>query len=65
MGRVAAARERRWGRIQAASGLVFAAFAGLHLLNQWLAPLGPAVYDGFQAAARRVYQQPALELGAQ
>jgi succinate dehydrogenase/fumarate reductase cytochrome b subunit len=62
MGREAALRERRWGRIQAASGLAFAAFAAVHLLNQWLAPLGPEAYDGFQAAARAIYQHPAVEL---
>jgi hypothetical protein len=32
-----AARERRWQRVQAASGLVFAAFVLVHLVNQWLA----------------------------
>jgi succinate dehydrogenase/fumarate reductase cytochrome b subunit len=62
MGREDAARERRWGRIQAASGLTFGVFVALHLLNQWLAPLGPAAYDGFQAAARAVYQHPAVEI---
>jgi hypothetical protein len=59
MGRAHAARERRWGRVQAASGLAFGAFAAVHLVNQWLAPLGPAGYDGFQAAARG----PSLALG--
>jgi succinate dehydrogenase/fumarate reductase cytochrome b subunit len=63
MERTAAARERRWGRIQAGSGLVFLAFAALHLVNQWLALLGPAAYDGFQRGARGLYQQPALEVG--
>ena len=62
MGRDAAVRERRWGRVQAASGLAFGAFAAVHLLNQWLAPLGPEAYDGFQSAARAVYQRPAVEL---
>jgi succinate dehydrogenase/fumarate reductase cytochrome b subunit len=56
-----AERERRWGRIQAASGLVFVAFLLVHLVNQGLALLGPEVYDGFQAEARRFYQHPALE----
>jgi hypothetical protein len=45
--------------VQAASGLAFGAFTALHLVNQWLAPLGPEAYDGYQAAARAVYQQPA------
>jgi succinate dehydrogenase/fumarate reductase cytochrome b subunit len=61
MVRAAALRERRWGRIQATSGLVFLAFAALHLVNQWLALLGPAAYDGFQRATRGLYQQPLLE----
>jgi succinate dehydrogenase/fumarate reductase cytochrome b subunit len=58
-----AARERRWGRVQAASGLAFGVFTAVHLVNQWLAPLGSEAYDGFQAAARAVYQQPAVEIG--
>lgn len=62
MGRPGAARERRWGRIQAASGLAFGAFVALHLANQWLALLGPEVYDGAQARARAVYQHPAGEV---
>ena len=62
MERTNAARERRWGRIQAASGLVFGVFMAVHLANQWLAPLGPEVYDGFQVAARAVYQHPAVEI---
>jgi succinate dehydrogenase/fumarate reductase cytochrome b subunit len=63
MERAEAARERRWRRVQAASGLAFGFFTAVHLVNQWLAPLGPEAYDGFQAAARAVYQQPAVELG--
>jgi len=62
MERTSAARERRWGRIQAASGLAFGVFAAVHLANQGLAPLGPEAYDGFQAAARAVYQHPAVEI---
>lgn len=62
MGRANAVRERRWARIQAASGLAFGLFTAVHLVNQWLAPFGPEAYDGFQAAARAVYQQPAVEL---
>lgn len=56
-----AVRERRWRRVQAASGLVFVLFVGVHLLNQWIALLGAEAYDGFQAAARSVYQHPLLE----
>lgn len=61
MERTGATRERRWRRIQSGSGVVFAAFAAVHLANQWLAVLGPEAYDGFQAAARRVYMHPVLE----
>jgi succinate dehydrogenase/fumarate reductase cytochrome b subunit len=42
--------------IQAASGLIFAAFLVLHLSNTWLASLGPGPYDGVQAVLRGVYQ---------
>jgi len=56
-----ASRERRWGRVQAASGLVFAGFALVHLVNQWLGALGPEAYDGFQGAARSIYQHPLAE----
>ncbi len=61
MERSDAARERRWRRLQAGSGLVFALFVGVHLVNQWLAVLGPGPYDAFQGAARSLYQHPALE----
>lgn len=43
-------------QIQAATGLIFAVFLGLHLLNTWLATLGPAVYDGLQGVLRGLYQ---------
>jgi succinate dehydrogenase/fumarate reductase cytochrome b subunit len=62
MGRADALRERRWGQVQAASGLAFGVFAAVHLANQWLAPLGAEAYDGVQAAARAVYQHPAVEI---
>lgn len=59
---VDAVRERRWRRVQAASGLVFLAFASLHVANQWLALAGPEAYDGFQRSARAVYQNPLVEV---
>ena len=60
---VEAARERRWIRVQAASGLAFATFLALHLVNTAVAPAGPEAYDGFQSAARAFYQQPIVEIG--
>lgn len=49
-------------KAQALSGLVFAAFLVLHLLNTWLAALGPAAYDGAQQELRTVYQALAVEV---
>lgn len=43
-------------QIQAATGLLFAVFLGLHLVNTWLAMLGPAAYDGLQSVLRGFYQ---------
>jgi succinate dehydrogenase/fumarate reductase cytochrome b subunit len=48
-------------KIQAATGLLFAFFLGLHLINTWLATLGPAVYDGLQGTLRNIYQFAPLE----
>lgn len=42
--------------MQAASGLAFSAFVGLHLANAWLAPLGQVAYDEVQAVLRHAYQ---------
>ena len=42
--------------LQAITGLIFATFVAVHLLNTWLAGLGPAAYDGVQVALRQVYQ---------
>jgi succinate dehydrogenase/fumarate reductase cytochrome b subunit len=50
-------------RIQAASGLIFAVFGGLHLLNTVLAAFGPATYNAFQRALRPIYQDPRVEVG--
>ncbi|MEM7080062.1 MAG: hypothetical protein AAF513_15680 [Pseudomonadota bacterium] len=48
-------------QLQALTGLFFAVFLGVHLINLWLAPLGAAAYDGFQAVAQRAYQWLPLE----
>jgi succinate dehydrogenase/fumarate reductase cytochrome b subunit len=48
-------------KVQAASGLAFSGFLGLHLANAWLAaPLGQVAYDEVQAVLRRWYQVPVL-----
>lgn len=49
-------------RIQAASGLVFAVFLFTHLLNTWLAALGPGWYDAFQRPVGAVYQWLPVEI---
>lgn len=54
-------RINRLKKAQAVSGLVFATFLVLHLLNTWLAALGPAAYDGAQQVLRIVYQAFAVE----
>ena len=43
-------------KLQAITGLIFATFVAVHLLNTWLAGLGPAAYDGVQVVLRQVYQ---------
>jgi succinate dehydrogenase/fumarate reductase cytochrome b subunit len=48
-------------KLQAATGLVFAVFVALHLLNTWLAALGPGAYNGVQAVLRGIYQFPPVE----
>ncbi len=48
-------------QIQAATGLIFGGFLVFHLLNTWLAALGPEVYDGVQGALRSVYQASVVE----
>jgi succinate dehydrogenase/fumarate reductase cytochrome b subunit len=47
--------------IQATSGLVFAVFVGLHLVNTWAAALGAGSYDGLQALFRQIYQFAPVE----
>jgi len=56
-------RDHRLVRIQASSGLVFAVFLSLHLVNVMVSALGPGLYDAFQVRIRPLYQFPLLEVG--
>jgi succinate dehydrogenase/fumarate reductase cytochrome b subunit len=47
--------------LQAGTGLMFALFVAVHLLNTWLATLGPGIYDGAQGVLRNAYQSVPLE----
>jgi len=55
--------SKRLMRIQALSGLAFALFLSLHLLNVMVSAFGPGLYDAFQLSVRPLYQNPVLELG--
>lgn len=57
------AEDRRWLRLQALSGAVFALFLFVHLINQMLAVTGAEGYDSAQGVLRQGYQFPLLELG--
>lgn len=48
--------------LQAGSGVLIALFVAIHLLNTWLAALGPRVYDEVQTLLRLGYQFPPLEI---
>ncbi len=48
-------------KLQAWTGITFAVFLGVHLLNTWMAIFGAVAYDGFQQIARTFYQFPPLE----
>ena len=48
-------------QLQAATGLVFAAFLVVHLINTWLAAAGPVVYDSVQSVMRTGYQFAPIE----
>lgn len=56
-------RDHRLVRIQAISGLVFAVFLSLHLVNVMISALGPGLYDAFQVRIRPFYQFPLVEVG--
>lgn len=47
--------------LQAATGLLVLLFLVAHLLNTWLAALGPEIYDGVQAWFRVAYQFAPVE----
>jgi succinate dehydrogenase/fumarate reductase cytochrome b subunit len=49
-------------KLQAVSGLLFSLFVLVHLGNTAMAVFGADLYDGYQRAARGVYQWPLLEL---
>lgn len=55
-------RDLRLVRVQAVSGLVFALFLSLHLLNVMASALGPGLYDAFQVRVRPLYQLPLVEV---
>lgn len=48
-------------KVQAASGLLFAAFLSVHLLNTWVAAAGPGAYAALQRMLSFGYQAPVLE----
>lgn len=52
-----------WPRIQAISGLYFAAFLTLHMAATISAVFGEAAFTFVQHAGRRLYQLPIVELG--
>ena len=54
--------EATLARVQAASGLTFATFLVLHLVNTTIASTGQANYDAFQGGARAYYQWVLVEL---
>ncbi len=56
-------RDRKLLRLQAISGLVFAVFLSLHLLNVMASVFGPGLYDAFQVRIRPLYQFPLFEVG--
>lgn len=60
---VARISDRRLLHLQALSGLVFATFVLLHLVNVMVSAFGPGLYDAYQLQLRPFYQHPALELG--
>jgi succinate dehydrogenase/fumarate reductase cytochrome b subunit len=55
-------RDHRLVRAQAVSGLVFALFLSLHLVNVMASALGPGLYDAVQLRIRPLYQFPLVEV---
>ena len=56
-----AAQSHQLKQLQAFSGMVFFVFLAIHLLNTYVAILGPAAYDAMQGVMRMFYQFPAIE----
>jgi succinate dehydrogenase/fumarate reductase cytochrome b subunit len=54
--------DRTLARLQALSGLVFAAFLGVHLVALFASVFGPGRYDAVQQATRVVYTSPLYEV---
>lgn len=54
--------DRKLARIQALSGLVFAAFLCVHLLALFASAFGPDRYEAVQHATRVVYRSPLYEV---
>lgn len=48
-------------KLQATTGVIFAGFLALHLINTWLAATGPDTYDAVQGLLRTLYQFVAVE----
>ncbi|GAB5452167.1 MAG: hypothetical protein Hals2KO_24950 [Halioglobus sp.] len=48
-------------KLQAFTGLLFAVFLAIHLVNTWLASFGASTYDSAQSVLRTFYQAPAIE----
>jgi succinate dehydrogenase/fumarate reductase cytochrome b subunit len=59
---ISAISERTLARAQAVSGLVFAVFLLLHLVNLGAAVAGQPTYDRTMATVRGYYQLPVVEL---
>lgn len=51
----------RWRQVHFSSGLLLAAFVGVHLTNHALAGISPAAHIAFMKAARLVYRHPVVE----
>jgi len=48
-------------KLQAGTGLLFAVFVAVHLMNTWLAAFGAGWYDGVQGILRNAYQLVPVE----
>lgn len=57
-------RHQHWVRARAASGLVFSAFLGVHVVTALAGSLGQRAYDRLQHATQPVYHSTPFELVA-